>query len=144
MTVRACRRLKKKAQRVGCELSFIWGKMRCAAWETAPERALRDSTQEAGGGGQYILVKGQCMQSSTCFWRTFLRVLWSFCSSPETVVTMKDFIALDTRRHKNWAHKISPWEYLSEDLSCLFSLISALHPELLWGIGSQQLQRHMI
>ena len=31
---------------------------------------------------------------------------------------MKDFSAfLDVRKYKNWAHKISSWKYLSEDLS---------------------------
>ena len=34
---------------------------------------------------------------------------------------MKDSSAsLDMRRYKNWAHKISSWEYLSADLSCQF------------------------
>ena len=42
--------LKKKAQLESCELSFIWGKMRTAAWETAPKIALRNCSKEAGGG----------------------------------------------------------------------------------------------
>ena len=34
---------------------------------------------------------------------------------------MKDFHAfLDMQRYKNWTHKISPWKYLSENLSCQF------------------------
>ena len=53
---------------------------------------------------------------------------------------MKDFsVFLDVRRYKNWARKISSWEYLSEDLFCQFSrstecLIPGLHPELLQGV----------
>ena len=36
------------------ELSFIWGKMRTAAQESAPQRALRDCSEEAVGEIQYI------------------------------------------------------------------------------------------
>ena len=41
---------KKDAQLESCELSFIWGKMRTVAWETAPKTALRNCSKEAGGG----------------------------------------------------------------------------------------------
>ena len=61
---------------------------------------------------------------------------------------MKNFSApLDTRRCKNWAHKIS--NYL-KTCSASFSqsterLIPDLHPELLsGGVEVQQLQRLMI
>ena len=53
----------------------------------------------------------------------------------------KDFSAfLGKRRYKNQAHKISSWEYLSEDLCCQFSqstecLTPGLHPELLQGVS---------
>ena len=45
---------KKKAQCESCELSFIWGKMRTAAQEAAPQIALRDCSEEALGEGQHI------------------------------------------------------------------------------------------
>ena len=45
---------KKDAQLEGCELSFIWGKMRTAAPEAASQRALRDCFLAAVGEGQYI------------------------------------------------------------------------------------------
>ena len=32
-----------------CELSFIWGKKRAAAWEAAPQIALRGCSKEAIG-----------------------------------------------------------------------------------------------
>ena len=35
-------RLKNKAQRESCDLSFIWGKMRTIAWETASQIVLRN------------------------------------------------------------------------------------------------------
>ena len=34
--------------------SFIWGKMRTAAWETVPQIAVRNFSKEAEGKGQYI------------------------------------------------------------------------------------------
>ena len=39
----------KNAQRKSCELSFIWGKMRTAARETASQIALRTCSEEARG-----------------------------------------------------------------------------------------------
>ena len=39
-------------------VSFIWGKIRTAARETAPQRALRNCSREVvGGRSTYILVK---------------------------------------------------------------------------------------
>ena len=47
-------RLKKDVQLESCELSYIWGKMRTAAWEAASQIALRDCSKAAVGEGQYI------------------------------------------------------------------------------------------
>ena len=44
---------KENAQRERCELSFIWGKMRTAAWEKASQIALRNHSKEAGGRSVY-------------------------------------------------------------------------------------------
>ena len=47
---------KRKAQLEGFilkQLNFIWGKMRTAAQETAPQIALRDCCKEAVEEGQY-------------------------------------------------------------------------------------------
>ena len=44
-------RLKKNVQRESCELSFIWGKMRTIAWETAFRIALRNCSKEVTGKG---------------------------------------------------------------------------------------------
>ena len=115
--------LLKNAQPESSELSFVWGKMRTAAQETAPQIALRNSSKETVGKvSMYeILVKGKYVQLSTYFPKRFLLVSWSFFYSRWTVVTMKDFSAcLDMRIYKNWAHKIFSWKYLSEDLSCQF------------------------
>ena len=35
-----------KAQYKGCELSFIWGKMRTVAWDTVSPIALRNYSEE--------------------------------------------------------------------------------------------------
>ena len=45
---------KKDVQLDSCELSFIWGKMRTVAHETAPQIALRGCSKEVVGGGQHI------------------------------------------------------------------------------------------
>ena len=44
-----CQLKKQDVQLESCELSFIWGKMRTAAWETAPQTALRNRAEEAVG-----------------------------------------------------------------------------------------------
>ena len=46
--------LKKDVQLESCELSFIWGKMRTAAQETASQIALGDCSKVAVGESQYI------------------------------------------------------------------------------------------
>ena len=50
---------KKDAQLESCELSFIWGKMRTASREAAPQIALTDCSKEAvGRRSKYkVLVK---------------------------------------------------------------------------------------
>ena len=45
---------EKGAQHESCEQSWIWGKMKTAAWDTAPQITLRNCSKEAGGEGQYI------------------------------------------------------------------------------------------
>ena len=51
---------KKEAQLQSCQLSFIWGKMRTAALETAPQRALRLLKRGSQKRSIYkTLVKGE-------------------------------------------------------------------------------------
>ena len=51
---------KKDAQAESCDFPFIWGKLRTAAWETAPLIVLRDCCKEVVGEGQYIrFLKGK-------------------------------------------------------------------------------------
>ena len=45
---------EKDAQLESCELSFIWGKMRTANEEIAPQLVLGDCSKEAVWEGQYI------------------------------------------------------------------------------------------
>ena len=45
---------RKDVQLDSCELSFIWGKMRTAAFEAASQIALRDCSKVAVGEGQSI------------------------------------------------------------------------------------------
>ena len=56
---------KKHSMRV-VELNFIWSNMMTATWETAPQVTLRNCHKDLRGKRIYvILVKGECMQSST-------------------------------------------------------------------------------
>ena len=71
----------KDSQLESCKLSSPPGKMRTAAWETAPQMTLRDCSKEAVGEGQYIrfLRKRSSKQSSAYFTKGFLLVTRSWC-----------------------------------------------------------------
>ena len=73
---------QKDEQRESCKWSFIWGKMRTAAWETAPQVALRDCSKESVMQGQYIRL--WWMESSTPSSTHFTKV---FFASPEELVS---------------------------------------------------------
>ena len=59
---------KKKAQCESCEYSFIWGKMRTAAKETAPQIALRNCPKEVGWRSVYIWF---CRRGNICIKHIF-------------------------------------------------------------------------
>ena len=91
--------------------------LKTTAQKTALQTTLRNYSKEVEGEGQFLCDFGEggrtCNQARL-FFRRCLLVSWGLCSSRETAVTMKDFSAfLDLRRFKNWAHKISSWEYLT-------------------------------
>ena len=69
---------EKNAQCESGGLSFIWGNMRTAAWEIAPQIALRNCSKEVGEAGKIsihmIFDEGEYVQSSTYFSRRFLLV----------------------------------------------------------------------
>ena len=55
---------------ISCQLSFIGGRMRTIAWETAPQIALRNCSKGVGGRSMYmyvIFMRGEYIQSSTEF-----------------------------------------------------------------------------
>ena len=125
--------------------------------------SLEDSTSDSSeklfqrrrGKGQYVCDFGKGGVHAlrhVFFGRKLLLVLWSFCWSWETITIMKDFSAfLGVRRYKNWAYKISFWEYLTiwRPFLQVFPEHRVLH---VWsppwvpfsGYWSQQLQQHMI
>ena len=72
---------KRCVQLESCELSFIWGKMRTTAQETAPQIAMRDCCKEAVGKCQYIRFRwwGSSMQSRAYSTKVFLLVTRSSC-----------------------------------------------------------------
>ena len=84
----------KHAQREGCDSSFIWGTMRSAAQETAPQIPLRGCFKKSGGDGQRVWDFGEGgMHAIT---HVFLQKVSASCE--ETVITMKEFSAcLDMR-----------------------------------------------
>ena len=47
-------RLKNNAQHESCELSFMWYQMRTMASERDSQRALRNCSEEVGGGSVYM------------------------------------------------------------------------------------------
>ena len=59
----------KQLHNVSCELSFIWGKMKTIARETAIQIALRSYFKEVWGkvSVYVLLVKGEYMQSNKYF-----------------------------------------------------------------------------
>ena len=69
--------IKKISQGDSCKLGFVWGKVRTVSWEAAPQRALRNRSEEAGVkiSKCVILVKGAYIQSSTYFSISLLLVL---------------------------------------------------------------------
>ena len=109
----------KNKKIITCELSFIWDKMRTVVQETASQISLRSCSKEAWGKVSIytILVKGEDIESRTCLFTCFCKVLLVMSSS------CQDFSAFVSKRGcKNWACKIISWKYLSEDLLCqLFS-----------------------
>ena len=90
--------------------------MRTIASETAFQGALRNCSKEQSGGK--VSVTYDLSEGRMCSQAHILAEVC--CSSQGADVTVNDFSAfLDTRRCKNWAHKIF-WKYLSEDLFCQF------------------------
>ena len=70
-----CVTSKKGTQQESCELSFIWGKMRTAAQETAPRMALRPLQRGSGGRPvQKILVKGEFSAIKHSFYKSLMLI----------------------------------------------------------------------
>ena len=70
---------KTDAQFERCELSFIWGKMRTAAQETAPQITQKLLQRDSGGRSVWFWWRGSSVQSSTYFTKGFLLVTRSWC-----------------------------------------------------------------
>ena len=87
--------------------------------DCSPDGSTSDSSKRLLQRGRrkdsiyVILVKEGTCNRARIFCRKFLLVSWSFCEALETVITRKDVSAfLDMKGYKNWAHKISSWEWL--------------------------------
>ena len=57
-------------------IKFLRGKIRTAAWETAPQISLRDCSKEAGGGRSIykVLVKGELNAIKCLLYKRFSSV----------------------------------------------------------------------
>ena len=73
--------LEKEVQLESCELTFIWDKMRTAAWEAASQIALRHCSKAAVGENQYMRFwwSGSSIPWSTHFTKGFLLVMRIWC-----------------------------------------------------------------
>ena len=49
----------------------FWGEMRTAAWESVPQRILRDCSKEAVGEGQYMILMKEFNAIKPSFYRRF-------------------------------------------------------------------------
>ena len=63
--------LKKDAKCKNLELNFIWGKIKTAVWETAPQIVLRKCSNEVVGEVNIILVKGEFSAIKHVFYKRF-------------------------------------------------------------------------
>ena len=72
---------EKKKHNMRAELSFIWGKMRTIAWETAFQIALRNCSKEVGGRSVYLWFwwRGSSCSQAHIFCRRFLLVTRNRC-----------------------------------------------------------------
>ena len=85
-------------------LSFIWGKVRTAAWETTPQRALRDCSERQGGRSRYkMLGKRSSAQSNAYFTKGFLLLMRSWCHHEG----ISCFLVMRTFKDRD--HEISSW-----------------------------------
>ena len=81
---------KTDAQFERCELSFIWGKMRTAAQETAPQITQKLLQRDSGGRSVWFWWRGSSVQSSTYFAKGFLPgKTWGTCSC--TLLSLNSF-----------------------------------------------------
>ena len=104
----ACVDLKNNAQHESCELSFICGKMRTTAQETAAQIALRNCSKVIGKTDRLyvILVKGE---SSTYFF------IESFCCSREASAGLvKLLLVMRNSRHHEGFLCFSGYEEIQE------------------------------
>ena len=108
-----------------CELSFIWGKIKSADWETAPQIALRNCSKEAGGWSVYMRFwwRGDTCSQAHIF-PGFCYSCEAFASHEKQMSPWRILVLFYIRRDlRIGLIKISSWKYLTiwrEDLSCQF------------------------
>ena len=153
---------KKDAQCESCELSFIWGKMRTATRETAPQIILRNCFKEVVGEDQesrykiwwrqssmqsdfgegkvqcnQILVKAKFNAIKRLFYKRFSasheELLSSWRDSVQRLGSWSQFLKISNHRKTCSASFPGAWS------------ASLLHPELLSGhVEGQQQHQHKV
>ena len=99
---------KTDAQFERCELSFIWGKMRTAAQETAPQITQKLLQRDSGGRSVWFWWRGSSVQSSTYFTKRFLRVVRNWRYKP-LVVVLRGLIQALTILFRRLLHTSKCW-----------------------------------
>ena len=133
----------KDTQSKSCELNFLWGKMRTAAWETAPQIALIECFKEAVEEGQYKrFCKGSSVLSSINFIKGFLLVKRSWCHHEGIFVVVqllscvRLFVAPWTAACQAPLSITISWSlfrFMVTELVMLSNHLILCHPLLLWS-----------
>ena len=133
--------LKKDAKCKNFELNFIWGKIKTAVWETAPQIVLRkcSTIPRNSGGGQYNFGEGGVQCNQACILQKV------FCSCQGADVNMRGFSAfVNIKRCKDWDYETTKISNYLKTCSTNFPGTECLtvHPELSSGhVEGQQLQQ---
>ena len=128
----------------GLQVKFSLGKMRTAAWKTAPQIALRNCFKEVVGEDQYIRSqwKGSSVQPSAYFTKGFLLVTRHWCHH-EGSYCFSRYEEVQGLGTWNQFLIISVWRPVYQfpwSTECL-----TFHAELLsGGAEGQQLQHHKV
>ena len=134
----SCQKKKKKAQCESCGLSFVLGKVRTIAHDTASHIALKNFTEEVRVWWRSVYMWSA--ERGCAVKHTFRQ---SLAASHEEQMCLSDFSALLGMRRCKKMGSWNLWKYFFEVLFCQISqstegLIPDLHFDLLAGCVESQ------